>query len=101
MELLRTRKPLFGKRNAASPSEPAGDSPENDPRQPDVGNLGWYRPHNESLPPRLAHTSCARRPPKDQKHNGDRYWRGSVMPPSLAEYLSSFPTIALPPLLQR
>jgi hypothetical protein len=23
MELLRTRKPLFGKRNAASPSEPA------------------------------------------------------------------------------
>src|SRR6516225_7692286 len=63
----------------------------------DAGILGRYRPHSERQPRRLAHTSCAKRPPTDRKHNADRYWQALAISPTLAEYLSLFPTTCLPP----
>src|SRR5580700_11584932 len=79
------------------PAVPEG-SQENGLLPPDVGILERCRPRSGRPPLRLAHTSHARRPPRDRKRNADRYWQASAKSPTLAEYLSSFPTICLPPL---
>src|ERR1039457_6010050 len=91
---------LDGVPTQTSPAAPER-SPENDLRLPDAGILRWYRPHSGPPPRRLAHISCARPPPRDRKHNADRYWQGSAKSPNLVEYLSLFPTTGLPPSLQR
>src|ERR1700693_2544426 len=82
------------------PAVPEG-SLENGLLPSDVGILRRCRPHSGQPPCRLAHTSHARRPPRDRKRNADRYWQASAKLPILAEYLSSFPTTCLPPSPQR
>src|ERR1700741_1502931 len=57
------------------------------------------RPRSGRPPPRRGPTSRATRSPRDRKRSAGRYSQATVKPPSLADCLSSCPTICLPPLL--
>src|ERR1700682_3474967 len=87
---------LDGGPNQTSSAVPE-DLPENGLLLLGVGNLGRYHRHIARRSRLLARTSCARHPPRDRKRNADRYWQASAKSPTLAGYLSWFPTICLPP----
>src|SRR6266481_5205801 len=91
---------LDGVPNQTSSAVP-GDHPENGLLLLGIGNRGRYHRHIARRSRLHARTSCARHPPRDRKRNADRYWQASAKSPTLAEYLSSFPTICLPPSPRR
>ncbi len=101
--IFRTRSGAFcldGVPNQTS-STVLGDLPENGLLLLGAGNLERYHRHIARRSRLLAHTSCARRLPRDRKRSAGRYWQASAKSPTLAVYPSSFPTTRLPPSPQR